>query len=186
MIACSKTKPSECRSLQGKSSILKLLFVGLSATFLFIKVAYAQDAGLLERMERLENDFRDLKQVLAVSLLASIKPCAELPGEWVEASEFSGKFLLGSDASYAAGSEGGSAQVQLTIENMPHHGHPIGPFEWGHTINGSGNPARIDVDDGPPWEGRTGGLEANGVGGGLPHDNMPPYRVVSFCKYEED
>ena len=77
---------------------------------------------------------------------------------------------------------GGSEQHQLSSEELPRHHHPVTGPEWGHSISGNGHPARIDVDDGPPWENLTGRLSTGEVGKSEPHNNMPPYISLYCCK----
>lgn len=79
---------------------------------------------------------------------------------------------------------GGAELHQLSVDEIARHHHPVtgGVAEWGHTINGNGHPRRIDVDDGPPWESITGRLGTGAVGKGDPHNNMPPYISLYFCK----
>lgn len=44
------------------------------------------------------------------------------------------KFLLGAGNTYTVGAEGGAAQVQLTVNNLPAHSHTYSSsFNWGHT-----------------------------------------------------
>jgi len=190
MAACSKTKPLKCFGSQDKFNLLNLLVVGLVSMLLMIKTADAQDAGFLERMEALESEFSDLKRAIAASLLASTEPCAELPGEWIEAQEFSGRFLLGAGDAYAAGSEGGEAAVALTLDEMPRHRHEV-VWNSGHTISlnkyqsgpipPNDNRYRIPfTKDGKPGN----NMNTTFVGKGARHNNMPPYRVVFFCKLE--
>ena len=78
---------------------------------------------------------------------------------------------------------GGTEKHKLKIEEMPTHAHPVSTFDWGHTVNNNGSKNRIDVDDGPPykpdWHGK---LNTEKRGDGVPHNNMPPYLPLFFCK----
>ena len=98
----------------------------------------------------------------------------ELPGHVIVGA--------GSDAPYRFRDLGGAAEHTLAVEEMPRHEHHIMNFEWGHTVNGNGAPARIDVDDGPPWENSVGRLVTDARGGGKAHNNMPPYIALYLCK----
>lgn len=77
---------------------------------------------------------------------------------------------------------GGEETVTLTVDQMSSHSHVIETFEWGHTVEGNLDASRIDVDDGAPWRGQRGRLGTNSVGGNQPHNNMPPYIALYFCK----
>ena len=89
-------------------------------------------------------------------------------GTW---ESIGGRFLIGSDATYAAGSTGGDAEITLTIDQIPSHNHSFREA----TTNGSGNGYRFSASTGTYSEatayiGRTGG--------GAAHNNMPPYLAV--------
>lgn len=88
----------------------------------------------------------------------------------------------GSAAPYLFRERGGAAKHTLTVDEMPQHEHHIRNFEWGHTINGNGHPARIDVDDGGPWMDNFGRLVTDSRGEGKAHNNMPPYIALYLCK----
>lgn len=85
-------------------------------------------------------------------------------------------------STYSLRDVGGAETHVLKPKEMPNHSHRIDEMEWGHTINGNGHPARIDVDDGPPYKGWTGNFTTSGTGGGKPHNNMPPYVALYYCK----
>lgn len=83
-------------------------------------------------------------------------------------------FLLAAGDTYAAGSEGGEAEHALTIDEMPSHNHG---FKVRSNALGSGSTyARIASD----------GTATNNVvtdeGGGVAHNNMPPYFAVYMWK----
>lgn len=163
--------------------------VKLVAVSLFIGGAQAQETGVLLRLERLESNFIELQQALAVSLLASTEPCGGLPGKWIEAPNFVGKFVLGASEDYPAGSEGGTAKVQLSIKEMPAHRHgmPMVTTPHGYQDVGLGtNAPYFDYSRRPDVKTKIGDSRSDqGVyetGGNEAHENMPPYRVVYFCK----
>lgn len=86
-------------------------------------------------------------------------------GTWVA---IGGKFLLGADAAYTAGSTGGEAEHTLTVDEMPKHRHS-------YTA-----PSR---NSGSEWIGEYGtgasqSLNSDYTGGGAAHNNMPPYTAV--------
>lgn len=113
-----------------------------------------------------------------------------------------GRFLLGSNASYALGSTGGSSTITLTEANMPRHRHQVDSTTA--TIPAHTHPYKIGGGNyGGPGnsEGGLGGskytgntLSAGGgstgaiapytsyVGSGTAFNNMPPYLVVNIWK----
>ena len=92
-----------------------------------------------------------------------------------------GRFLLGADSTYKAGSTSGEAKHKLTVDEMPSHRHqsPI-RCNWYNEERGSspmlsgwGN-SNFQVDVMTPYTAY--------VGGGQAHNNMPPYLSVYMWK----
>ena len=81
--------------------------------------------------------------------------------------------------------EGGSEEHTLSESEMPPHVHNIVSFPWGQSVNSNGSNNRLDVDDGPPWNGNQGTLITDSKGSGDPHNNMPPYIALFLCKKGE-
>lgn len=105
------------------------------------------------------------------------------PDGWGKFDEADGHFLLASSSKYPYGSKGGKPTVTLTTEQMPEHSHIFTGISverggWG----GSVITDKIAVGDNghqPSWE-PTGSISAEGRG--LPHNNMPPYIALTYCK----
>lgn len=93
-------------------------------------------------------------------------------GEW---EQLMGKFLLGANDTYAAGSTGGEATHVLTVPEIPEHTHKFG-YITGAVASGD-RFARIDSD-------RTNASSSfiESTGGGAAHNNMPPYLAVYMWK----
>ena len=81
---------------------------------------------------------------------------------------------------------GGTSEHRLTMAEMPSHGHEIEPYGWGLVLDGDGHRRRVDVDDGHLDVGdgqpTDGTLRAATIGGGKPHNNMPPYIALHLCR----
>ena len=121
----------------------------------------------------------------------STNPSTYFGGTW---QEIQGKFLLGRSSSYPAGSSGGEAVHVLTTNEIPIHSHSCGSAgahthlldyrdkfniqEAGRGLNGYGTTGSHDQTK--------SGTSSNGAhthtignaGGGLGHNNMPPYLAV--------
>lgn len=93
-------------------------------------------------------------------------------GEW---EQILGRFLLGANDTYAAGSMGGEAAHTLTVEEMPEHTHRFGYVT--EAVAAGDRYARID-------SGRTNASASfnESTGGGKAHNNMPPYLSVYMWK----
>ena len=106
----------------------------------------------------------------------STSPASLFGGTW---ESIGGRFLLGADATYTAGSTGGEAAHTLTVDEMPSHNHRVGLNDSGSTTS-SGlsqlytNTYRVYPD--------TDGEMILKTGGGQPHNNMPPYLAVYMWK----
>lgn len=105
-------------------------------------------------------------------------PAALFGGTWEQIKD---RFLLAAGDAYAAGSTGGEETHTLTVDEMPVHSHS--------------NPIHVSWDYEPntespwsnPWN-QSGNLvydnssRTSNEGGGLAHNNMPPYLSVYMWK----
>lgn len=113
-------------------------------------------------------------------------------GDWELYVEGKGRFLLGAGQTndegknYGMGTEGGEASVKLELAEMPKHRHDDiqGAGEANHLlvqVNGEHTEAKTDSHGHRQINVRHG-VRMAARGEGKPHENMPPYRVVSFCE----
>ena len=116
-------------------------------------------------------------------VVASYAKCADLtPGIWTELIEARGRMILGANSNSthgfearAFGSTGGREEVTLTESQMPSHSHGIKRQTNSNASNDNAFLARGVEPNIPDSSTRL-------VGGGLPHNNMPPYIALYFCK----
>ena len=108
----------------------------------------------------------------------STNPASLFGGTW---EAIGGRFLLGADTTYSAGSTGGEKTHTLTINEMPSHSHGIrtssidGGMDWvPKDHQGNVNVSELNFN----WEGTV----ISTTGGGQPHNNMPPYLAVYMWK----
>lgn len=118
------------------------------------------------------------------SIYMSMKPTSPasfIGGTW---EQIQGKFLLGADSTYAAGSTGGEATHTLTVDEMPSHRHPqVVTADVASPETGVSGRIDWNRDSGENVGLFTQGTDPNdvttqSVGGNKPHNNMPPYLVV--------
>lgn len=100
-------------------------------------------------------------------------PATLFGGTW---ERVGGRFLLGADDTYAAGSTGGEAEHTLTIDEMPKHNHGLDNY------NTSGNTTPFLTVQHQDKIGYGGNVQTMYTGGGKPHNNMPPYLSVYMWK----
>lgn len=100
-------------------------------------------------------------------------PAALFGGTW---ERVGGRFLLGADSTYAAGSTGGEAEHTLTIDEMPKHNHDV------DNLNTSGNATPFMTVQAQDKKGFGGNVKTMYAGGNQPHNNMPPYLAVYMWK----
>lgn len=96
-------------------------------------------------------------------------PATLFGGTW---ERIGGRFLLGADDTYPAGSTGGEAEHTLTIDEMPKHNHDI------DNLNASGNATPYMTVSAQDKKGYGGNVQTMYTGGSKPHNNMPPYLAV--------
>jgi hypothetical protein len=98
-----------------------------------------------------------------------VNPAALFGGTW---ERIGGRFLLGADSTYAAGSTGGEAAHTLTIDEMPKHNHEI------DNLNAAGNATPFMTVQAQDKNGYGGNVQTMYAGGGKAHNNLPPYLAV--------
>lgn len=100
-------------------------------------------------------------------------PAMLFGGTW---ERIGGRFLLGADDTYTAGSTGGEAEHTLTIDEMPKHNHEI------DNLNSAGNATPFMTVQAQNKVGYGGNVQTMYAGGGKPHNNLPPYLSVFMWK----
>lgn len=100
-------------------------------------------------------------------------PAALFGGTW---ARIGGRFLLGADTTYTAGSTGGEAAHTLTVDEMPKHNHEI------DNLNAAGNATPYMTVQAQDKKGYGGNVQTMYAGGDGSHNNMPPYLAVFMWK----
>lgn len=100
-------------------------------------------------------------------------PAALFGGTW---ERIGGRFLLGADTTYAAGSTGGEAEYTLTVDEMPKHNHGLDNY------NSAGNATPFLTVQHQDKIGYGGNVQTMYAGGGKAHNNLPPYLAVYMWK----
>jgi hypothetical protein len=101
--------------------------------------------------------------------VTEFNPAELFGGTW---ERISGRFLLGADDTYAAGSTGGEATHTLTIDEMPSHNHTIDDYD---TTGGATSFMTVQAND---KKGSGGNVQTMYAGGSKAHNNLPPYLAV--------
>lgn len=101
--------------------------------------------------------------------VTDVNPAALFGGTW---ERIGGRFLLGADSTYAAGSTGGEAANTLTVGEMPKHNHDV------DNLNASGNATPFMTVQAQDKKGFGGNVKTMYAGGNQPHNNLPPYLAV--------
>lgn len=98
-------------------------------------------------------------------------------GTW---EQIEGKFLLGADLNYTAGSTGGEAAHTLTVNEMPSHRHKLSS---GWQESGTDDRITYGAVSGDYYDVGYGNIPfMENVGGDGAHNNMPPYLSVYMWK----
>lgn len=118
-------------------------------------------------------------------------------GTWEKIKD---KFILASGDNYEAGTIGGEENHLLTVDEMPGHTHDISEggehdhnqnfleFRWPTNYNGTklvGRPQSLEAQSTDEQATTSEGSHSHiisSAGGGLSHNNMPPYLAVYIWK----
>lgn len=94
-----------------------------------------------------------------------------------------GRMPMHVGAGYVQGQAAGTVNHTLTIAEMPAHVHPlVGTTDLGNRSSAAGNhPAAARGHYGPAGDTALHRESVTAVGGSQPHNNMPPYLVLSFA-----
>lgn len=103
----------------------------------------------------------------------STSPAELFGGTWEQIKDV---FLLTAGSNYVAGSTGGEATHVLTENEMPKHKHDV----FDYIINASSTGGGYNVPSVTPATSVNSGTKQ--TGGGVAHNNMPPYLVVYAWK----
>lgn len=122
----------------------------------------------------------------------SVNPGTLFGGTW---ERVSGKFLLGADDTYTAGSTGGEAEHTLTVNEIPaHEGHLYSNFDNSGYADRGGDDNSYYVQSSAsgyakyadrPYKVVSGNelvMQGYSRGGGLAHNNIPPYLAIYIWK----
>ena len=141
----------------------------------------SEDVSLARRIE-------GLIEVIPRGAVLAFDLARGCPKGWSNFEEADGRFLLGVEETYLYRREGGEEEVTLKVKEMPAHSHTVAvPKNWATA-------KIVDELEGKP----VGNLfnriisETNVAGGpseaksgeAKPHNNMPPFIVLYFCKKE--
>lgn len=108
-------------------------------------------------------------------------PCPE-GEEWEQYHLAAGRFLLASGNDRKLREEGGAATHVLTVAEMPAHNHANVKANLLVRITGKDTGRTFDDDTAREEIDHRYGYPIESAGKGDPHNNMPPYLVVSYCE----
>lgn len=101
--------------------------------------------------------------------VTEVDPSALFGGTW---ERIGGRFLLGADSTYAAGSTGGEAARTPTVDEMSKRNHEI------DNLNASGNATPSMTVQAHDKKGSGGNVQTMYAGGSKAHNDLPPYLAV--------
>lgn len=111
----------------------------------------------------------------------NVNPSNLIGGTWERIED---TFFLAAGSTYAGGSTGGEAEHTLTEDEIPVHSHNyaqyVGSVGWSGSSNW--NVVKTTNTDGYTNTNESGNMVTLNSGGGLSHNNMPPYLAVYAWK----
>src|SRR5690606_12738064 len=107
---------------------------------------------------------------------------------WANYSNASGRVIVGTGGGYSLGATGGSAQVTLTVNQMPIHKHLMSHSAQSGGVYGKSSTEydtyfqhhrknNLDRKEGKRFYQHY----SEPVGGGQPFDNRQPYLALNYC-----
>lgn len=100
---------------------------------------------------------------------------------WEPYKRGAGRFILGADKIREIHDKGGAAEHKLTIAEMPEHNHHKGDGKR-YVVQMTGKDTTTRTDQTSGEIDIVQGFELVDEGKGQPHNNMPPYLVLNFCR----
>jgi len=91
--------------------------------------------------------------------------------------------LSGTDADFPLAGSGGAKTVTLDVTQIPAHNHTFGVEDDGLPTDGETGRLRVGGGEEVDWQPNNVAAalgETRNTGGGLSHDNLPPYAVFRF------
>lgn len=107
------------------------------------------------------------------------------PDGYFALPDLSGRFIVGkgtSDKVFAFKEKGGASTVQLTESNLPSHKHNFVSDKFSTNANPQANITKVQEFNDASGGGQGIGaiFETSPVGGGVAHENLPPYFTLSY------
>lgn len=106
--------------------------------------------------------------------VTNVNPATLFGGTW---EAIGGRFLVGADSTYSAGSTGGEATHRLTTQEMPRHNHTLDNYN-----TAAGNTTAYMTVQAQAKVGYNGNVQTLYTGGDGSHNNLPPYLAVYMWK----
>lgn len=106
--------------------------------------------------------------------VTNVNPATLFGGTW---EAIGGRFLLGANSTYTAGSTGGESAHKLTTSEMPRHNHTLDNYNVS-----AGNTTAYMTVQAQAKVGYNGNVQTLYTGGDGSHNNMPPYLAVYMWK----
>lgn len=147
--------------------------------------------GLLERdeiSELIRTQTRQMQSILDGAVVA-FNYNGVCPDGWDRFQEADGRVIVGAGihrqqengekvVAFRFGSDGGTRRHGLSIPEMPRHDHDL---FWGQ-YNGRAGPATGGDIKGHSLKIVDMTQNTGLIGNGVPHENMPPYKVLLYCR----
>jgi microcystin-dependent protein len=127
------------------------------------------------------------------AIVMTDQECATLGSNWSKFTAARGRFPIAAGASqdinnvkmqFVVGHEDSRGEYahKLIDAEMPKHNHSQPPFVYLLKRDGKGTTVRVDTTATQPNVAAGGHAAIITAGGNLPHNNLPPYIALNFCK----
>jgi hypothetical protein len=168
------------------------LVIGFSGSVVYVHHNFVSEKEIIELKKHI-NDYPDnhINNIPSDAVLAFAnapdgedqRDCSAIGGGWTNFTVADGKFIIGANKKYNAGNSGGEHEVTLSVNNIPDHSHEIYAFRASdiHEHQKSNNDLRLGNSSNSS-NNRDNQRTLNSNKTTKPHNNIPPYIALTYCK----
>lgn len=146
--------------------------------------SYTEIVGLSYELTKLQNQINAISVIPPGLIMIWSGTLTDIPDGWVLCNDTNGtpdltdKFVLGAGGSYSVEATGGEEAVIFTTDQMPEHAHNYKRHAFNNSESDPATGENVYGASNKTIDAHMGITDF--VGGGQPHNNMPPYYALCY------